>query len=201
MRRFAFLVLALLFIVSGCATNPPTPTAQDPFSLSHFAQLQPGLTTRIQAISLFGIPTTSADMSGGLSMDTWIYGSRGASVMYKNDHFDKLLAVFNVYLPQSEKARLGLTAPSSEDRLTPKAMTYLQPGQTTIEEAKQILGTPENLLRSEITIGTWSHDDKIVSIAFKKGVMSRIMSLSNIPLSESELVRLRVTTHKAEESR
>lgn len=189
MKRLLLLCVALL-VFSGCGTMP---TYQDPFSLSHFAQLRPGVTTPDQAIGIFGIPTNNMDMAGGMSMMMWMHGTRGVSLMFKYGHLKQVVTAINVYLPQYEKERLGLTSPPPTDRLTPKALTFLHPGETTIEQAEQILGTPSSTLRSPATVLIWSHESKMISILFKNGVMSRVMSLSNIELSHSELLRLKVS--------
>jgi hypothetical protein len=191
MKRFLFLCVTLLAL-SGCGTTPSTPTYQDPFSLSHFAQLKPGVTTPDQAIGLFGIPTNSMDMAGGMSMEMWMQGSRGVSLLFKYGHLDRVVTAMNVYLPQYEKERLGLTSPPPDDRLTPKALTFLHPGETTVEQAERILGTPSSTLRSPATILIWSYEGKMVSVVFKNGVMSRVLALSNIELSHAELLRLKV---------
>ena len=191
MKRFLFLCIALLGL-SGCGTLPSAPP-YDPFSLSHFAQLKPGATTPDQAMALFGIPTNNIDMAGGISMMTWMQGTRGVSLMFKYGRLKRVATAINVYLPQYEKERLGLTAPPPSDRLTPRALTFLHPGETTIDQAKQILGPPSNTLRSPSTILMWSHEGKMVSILFKNGIMTRVLSLSNIELSQSELSRLKVS--------
>jgi hypothetical protein len=191
MKRLLLLCAAMV-VLSGCATTSSGPTYQDPFSLAHFAQLKPGVTTPDQAIALFGIPTNNMDMAGGTSMVMWLQGTRGVSLLFKYGRLKNVVTAINVYLPQYEKERLGLTGAAPDDRLTPKALSYLHPGETTVEQAEQILGPPSSTLRSPATVLIWSHEGKMVSVVFKNDVMSKVLSLSNIELSHSELVRLKV---------
>lgn len=195
MKTLRTLCMALILVgLAGCATSDGGYASSyiDPFAPSHFAQLQPGVTTRNQAMALFGIPYISSDMAGGVAIDTWMDGDRAVGVTYQNGRFKEVMQLTNVYLSDAEKQRLGLLPTTPDDRLTPTALTYLHPGETTLEEASRILGTPSQSIIGPKTVAVWYHGTKLVSIGFRDGVMVRVLALANLPLAHSERLRLGV---------
>ena len=87
-----------------------------------------------------------------------------------------------------------------------RGLLRLQPGQTTLDEAVEILGgqPTSKVYQGGNTIAIWQHiqvvyvvttDNAMMSIEFdSQNVMTRVLQLVNIEISESERKRLRVAS-------
>lgn len=191
MKRMILITLMALIGLAGCASNGPV-QERDRFAPDSFVQLHPGVTTQTEAISIFGLPATTMDMSGGMAMDMWSDGLRSTSMLFKDNRLDKVNMLINIDLSSSEMERLGLTTSPREDHITPAGLAWLHPNETTMKEAMQLLGNPSqhSMLPGERELATWQAGDKLLIIGFRSGVMVRVIAANNVQLSREEQRRL-----------